>query len=113
MEVETRLTQPSVAVKLALRAGANRKRAQQQIKRFANGIGVTVRAEVAVALLLFAPDHHGSRPLVGQGDRQERVALVVSVTHVVARLMALDQRVLQHERFNFVGDLDPLNRVSF
>src|SRR3546814_20020991 len=65
--------------------------------------------EVADALALAAAHHHGAGPLVVHRDREERVALVVAEADVEARLVLLDQRVLEHQRFDVVADLDPLD----
>ena len=78
VEEQARPTQSLVLVELARAAGANRKAAQQQVERVADGVGVRVRAEVARALALAAPHHHRSWVLLVERDRQERVALVVA-----------------------------------
>ena len=98
-----------VAVELVVRAGADRERAQQQVERLADGVGVAVGPEVAHALALAAPHDHGPGPLVAHGDGQERVALVVAQPDVEPGLVLLDEAVLEHERFDLVAHLDPLD----
>ena len=112
VEVEARFTQPCMTIELSLGARADGEGAEQKVERFPNGIRVAIGTEVPVALLLLPSDHHGPGPLIGKCDRQKRVALVVSVTHVVPRLVTLDERVFQHERFDFGGNLDPLDTLS-
>ena len=46
------------------------------------------------------------------GDGQERVALVVAQPDVEARPVPLDERVLEHQRFDVVANLDPLDRLG-
>ena len=54
VRVEARPAEPVVAVELAVGARADRERAQQQVERLADRVGVRVRAEVADALALLA-----------------------------------------------------------
>ena len=42
-------------------------------------------------------------------DREERIALVVDQADVEPRAVLLDQAVLEHEGFDVVADLDPLD----
>ena len=58
VEQEARPAEALVAVELVVRAGADRERAQQQVERLADGVGVRVGPEVAHALALAAPHHH-------------------------------------------------------
>ena len=109
---QTRLAQFLVPPELVVRTGANRKRPQQQVERLANGVRLTVWPEVAVALLASTSDDHRPGPLVHHRQTQERIRLVVGETNVETRLVALDQRELEHQRFDFVGHLDPLNRLG-
>ena len=101
-----------VLVELVVRARAEREGAEQQVERLPDGVGVAVGPEVADPLALAAPHHHRPGPLVVHGDGQERVALVVAQPHVEARLVALDERVLQHQRLDVVADLDPLDGLG-
>ena len=107
---QARPAEPLVGGQLAVAAGADRERSQQQIQRFADGIGVPVRAEVPIPALATAAHHHRPRPFVKQRHRQERVRLVVSKPHVESRLMPLDEAVLEHERVDLGGNLNPLHR---
>ena len=64
-----------------------------------------VGAAVDVAVLRGPPHHVEARVLLGQGQLQVRVVLVVAQPHVVRRLVALDQVVLEGERLHLVvGD---------
>ena len=112
VEQQARPAQALMAPELVVRARTDREGPQQQIEGFANGVGVAVRAEVAHSLSLAAAHHHGPRPLVTHGDGQERIALVVAQPHVEAGLMLLDERVLEHQRFDVVAHLDPLDRLG-
>ena len=104
--------EPVVALELVVRAGPQREGPQQQVERLADGVGVGVGAEVLDALALAAPHDHGPGPLVVDGHRQERVALVVAQPDVEPGPVPLDQVVLEHERFDVVADLDPLDRLG-
>ena len=104
--------QPLVAVELGLAAGAQGERAQQQVERLPDGVGVGVGPEVAHALALGPPHHRGPGPLVGDGHGQERVALVVDQADVEAGPVLLDQRELEHQRLDLVADLDPLDGLG-
>ena len=109
---EARLAQPLMGAELVVAAGSDRERAQQRVQRLADGIGVGVRPEVQVALVLGPPAHHGPGPLVTHRHRQKRVALVVPQAHVEAGLVLLDQAVLQHDGFHVVTDLDPFDGLG-
>ena len=109
---QARPAEPLMGLQLAVAAGADRERPQQQVERLPDGICVAVRAEVPIPALAPTPNHHCSGPLVKEGDREERVRLVVSQPYVEPRLMPLDEAVLQHERLDLGGDLDPLNGRS-
>ena len=104
--------EPLVPPELVVAAGAQGERAQQQVERLADGIGVAVRTEVAHALALPPPHHHGPGPLVAHGHGQERVALVVAQPDVEPRPVLLDEAVLEHERLDLVADLDPLDGLG-
>ena len=102
-----------VALELVVRAGADRERAQQQVERLADGVGVGVGPEVADALAPLAPRITiGPGPLVVDRDGQERVALVVDQADVEAGPVLLDEAVLEHERLDVVADLDPLDGLG-
>ncbi len=112
VEQQARPAEAGVVVELVLRAGAEGERAQEQVERLADGVGVAVGPEVADALALAPPHHHRARPLLVEGDGQERVALVVLQPDVEPRLVLLDEAELEHERLDVVADLDPLDRLG-
>ena len=103
VRVEARPAEPLVAVELALGAGADRERAQQQVERLPDRVGVRERPEVADALALAAPQHHRPRPLLVEGDREVRVGLVVLQPDVEAGLVLLDEVELEEERLDLVA----------
>ena len=109
VEQQTRSTESRVVRVLVVATRADGERAQQQVECLANGVGVTERSEIAHALALRAAHHQRARPLVGEGHREERVALVVDQTDVEPGPMLFDERVLEHERFELVAHLDPLD----
>ena len=112
VEEQARSTEPLVLVELVVRAGAQREGAQEQVEGLADGVGVAVGPEVPNPLALAAAHDHRSRPLRVHGDGEERIALVVAQPHVEAGLVALDERVLQHQRLDVVAHLDPLDRLG-
>ena len=112
VEQEARATQLLVPVELVVGARPQREGAQQEVERLADGVGVPVGAEVAHPLALGPPHDRGAGPLLPHRDGQERVALVVDEPHVEARAVALDEAVLEHERLDLVGHLDPLHRLG-
>ena len=105
---------PLVAGELRVAAAPDRERAQQKIERFPDGIGVGVGAEVLVisAPARAAPADSRPGPLVGFGQDQERVALVVPKPHVETGLVLLDEAVLEHEGLDVIADLDPLDALG-
>ena len=68
-----------------------------------------VRAEVAGALSLRPTADHHSRKLLGQGDSQPGIRLVVPVLDVEARIELLDPGVLQLQRLDLVLDHGPID----
>ena len=112
VRVEARATEALVAVELALGARADRERAQQQVERLADRVGVGVGTEVADALALGPPHHHGPRPLLVEGDREVRVGLVVLQPDVEPGPVLLDEVVLEEQRLDLVAHRDPLDRVG-
>ena len=106
------LPEPLVGAELVVAAGADREGPQQRVEGLPDGVGVGVGTEVPAALVLGAPPDHGSRPLVADRHGQERVALVVPQPDVEAGLVLLDQAVLEHDRFDVVADLDPLDALG-
>ncbi|MGZ0229041.1 MAG: hypothetical protein ACKVKO_03640 [Acidimicrobiales bacterium] len=85
-----------MAIKLVVAASPDREGTQNQIECFADGIRLPIGPEVAVSFLVFAPNHHGTRPVVGCGYRQKGVTLIVAETDVEAGLMTLNERVLKN-----------------
>jgi hypothetical protein len=112
VEQQAGSAEPLVAAELVVRAGAQREGPQQQVEGLADGVGVGVGAEVLGALALAAPHHHRPGPVVGDGDGEERVALVVAEPDVEAGPVLLDQVVLEHEGLDVVADLDPLDGLG-
>jgi hypothetical protein len=100
------------AVVHPLRAGAHREDPQQQVQRLADRVGVGVGAEAPVALGDPPALHPRPRDLLGGRQDQVRIRLVVAVAHVVARPVALDQRVLEVQRLHLGVDHDPLHRAG-
>ena len=112
MAEQARPTDAVVVGELVVRARADRKRAQQEVERLPDGVGVAVGAEVADALALLAAHDHGPGPLVVEGDGEEGVALVVPQADIEAGLVPLDEAVLEHEGLDVVADLDPLDALG-
>ncbi len=112
VEQQARPTLAVVMGELVVAAGTDRERAQQQVERLADRVRVAVRTEVAHALAPQTAHDHRPRPLVVECDGEERIALVVAQPDVEARLVPLDQRVLEHQRLDVVADLDPLDGLG-
>ncbi len=114
LDVEQQTGPAEALVLLELRRAtcADRERAQQLVERLTDGVGVGVRAEVPRPLAL-APAHH-QRPweLLVDGDGEERIALVVTQADVEARVVLLDQRVLEHQRLDLVAHRGPLDGLG-
>ena len=70
-----------------------------QVQRAARGGRRVVRTEVARAVLLGAAHELEPRPLVLGRERRRQKLLVVAELDVVARLLLLDQAVLEDRRF--------------
>ena len=98
-----------MAAILGIGTGANRKRAQEQIERLPDRIGVCVRPEVLDSLAALAAHHHGPWPFLVGRDGEVREALVVAEPDVEPRLMLLDERVFEHDRGDIVRGDDPLD----
>ncbi len=101
-----------VVLELVVRAGPEGEGPQEQVQGLPDGVGVAERPVVAHALALRPAHHHRPRPLVAHGDGQERVALVVHQADVETGPVLLDEVELEHQRFDVVGDLDPLHRLG-
>ena len=84
----------------------------QRVEGVADRPGVAVRAEVAHALALRAPEHLRAWPLLPHGQGEVRVRLVVAVADVEPRLVLLDQVVLEHQRVDLGRSHDPLDATA-
>ena len=95
----------------AVRAGAHREDADQQVEGLADVVRADVGAEAPVAAgHATALDAHARDGLRGRQD-QLRVGLVVAELHVVTRSVTLDQRPFQVEGLGLRGDDHPLDRA--
>jgi hypothetical protein len=56
--------------------------------------------------------HDRTGPLLVEGHGKERIALVVAQTDVEAGPMLLDERELENQRFHFVANRHPLDRLG-
>ena len=100
---------PLVGAELGVRAGPQGERLDQLLERLPDGAGVPVGPEVPDPPATLGPGHHRAGPFVGDGDGQERIALVVLHVDVEPGRVLLDQAALQHEGLELVGHLDPLD----
>ncbi len=91
-------------------ARSGREDAQQEVEGLPDGPRMGVRAEVADASALGTTHDLQAGELLVQGHREARVALVVPVTDVEARIELLDPRVLELERFDLRQDHGPVDR---
>jgi hypothetical protein len=71
-----------------------------------------IRTEVLGALSFGTTHHYGTRPLLIDCHSKKGIALVVPKANIEAWPMLFDEVVLQHQCFNFVPHLDPLDRLS-
>ena len=112
VEEEAGPAEALVVAELVVAARADRERAQEEVERLPDGVGVGVGTEVLGVLALLAPHDHGPGPLVAGGDGEEGVALVVPQADVEPGPVLLDEVVLEHEGLDVVADLDPLHRLG-
>src|SRR5690606_176947 len=89
---------------------ARGKDTQQQIEGLADRPGVRVRPEIAHAFAFGAPHHLESRKLLVERHREIRIAFVVAVSDVEARVVLLDPGVFELERLDFGVDRHPVHR---
>jgi len=68
-----------------------------------------IRPEVAHALALGPAHHLQAGELLVEGDREERIRLVVAVLHVEPRVELLDPGELQLEGLDLGPDRDPVH----
>ena len=73
---------------------------------------MSVGPEILVSLALLPPHHQGSRPVVGSGEGQVGVGLVVDELDVESGSMLFDQPVLEHQCRHLRFGEDPLNRAG-
>ena len=108
---EARTAEALVADELPVAAAAHREGTEQQVERLSYGVRVGIRAEIMVlgAAARAAPADRRPGPLVIFGEHEERVALVVPKPDVEARLVLLDEAVLEHQGLDVVADLYPLD----
>ena len=111
VEQQARTAEPLMLVELRRAACADREAAQQQVERVADRVRVGVRTEVPRALALATAHHERPRPLLVDGHREERIALVVAQPDVEPRVVLLDQRELEHQRLDLVAHRRPLDRL--
>ena len=95
-----------------LRAGSPGEQLFRQVERVAHRSGARVRTEVARTVLLDAPRDVDPWPRVLHIDFQVGVSLVVLQANVEERLVALDQRRLQDQRFARVAHYDVLEVLN-
>ena len=88
---------------------AYRKRTQQQIECFADGIGMRVRTKVFGPLALPSAHHHCTWPLLIEREGEKWITLIVTKTNVEARSMLFDEIELQHQRFYFITYFNPFH----
>jgi hypothetical protein len=85
-------------------AGAELEHLAEQVQRAAHALGVGVRAEVQpVAAVALAREVHARKLLVHR-DRDERIGLVVAQADVEARLVLLDEVLLDQQRLGLRRD---------
>ena len=109
---QTRPAGRFMAPVLGVGASANGKCPEQEVERLPNRVCVRVWTEVHDPLASLSARHRRLRPLLICGDRQIRETLVVAQSDVEARLMFLDQRVLEHDGGDIVRSDDPLQGVG-
>ena len=93
-----------------LAAGADGEHARGQVERLADGPSLGEGSVVPVALALGPPHHHRPRDLLGPGDGEIGVGLVVPVLDVEPGVELLDPGVLELQRLDLGVDDGPLHR---
>ncbi len=81
----------------------------QQVQGLADGPGVRVRTEVAHPLAAWSPVDRQPRELLVEGDRENRIGLVVPVADVESRIELLDPVVFQLQGLHLGGHHRPLD----
>jgi len=77
-----------------------------QIDNAIGEIGREVRTEVNASVLAQAAGHINSRETLSEGQLDVGVSLVVAQQDVEARLLLLDEVILERERLFVIGDND-------
>ena len=106
---QARSSERAFAVLDVDRAGPEREQAADEVHRLVDRARAGVRPEVAAAVVRQLAGALDAREVVGEGDLDERVALVVLEADVEARLEALDEVGLEEERLGDVVDLGDLD----
>ncbi len=112
VEQQARPPETLVLIELRLAARSHGERPQQEVEGVADCVRMGVGPEVTRALAFAATHHERSGPLLVDGDGEERVALVVAKAHVETRVVLLDERVLEHQRFDLVAHDRPLHGLG-
>ena len=87
-------------------AGRNQEVAMDQVDDAIGEIGREVRAVVGAAVLAQAAGDVHAREALGQGELHVGISLVVAQQDVEARLLLLDEVVLERQRLFVIGDDD-------
>ena len=87
----------------------DRKASKQRIQRVPNRPSVSVWPKVPRAFVAYTTAHHRARPFVRHGHCQKWIAFVIAESNVESWTMLFDQVVLEHEGFDFVAHLNPLD----
>ena len=93
-------------------ARRHQKVAVDEVHQAVRQIGRKVRAEVSRAVLAQAARHVDARILLA-GELDVGIGLVVAQQDVEARLVLLDEVVLERQRFFFVVDQDVVDIARF
>ena len=107
--LEARPALTAVAAEDRIRAGAQREDPLQRAERLAQARARGVRTEVQRAVAREAARLGQARMRLARVEPQRQVVLVVAQPHVEARLVLLDQRVLEQQRFLHVCGRDDLD----
>ena len=90
-------------------AGAEHEHLCQHLQRRPHPLGVRIRPEVgATAAVALAREVH-PRELLVEGDRDERIGLVVAQADVETRAVLLDEALLREQRLGLGGHHDALH----
>ena len=109
---QARSPEALVALEFGVGAGADRERTQQEVEGLPYGSHVGVGPEVPDPLALPPPHDRRTGPLLVDGHRQPRIALVILQPDVEPRLVLLDQIVLEQQGLGLGADHHPLDVVG-